>query len=261
MNTGRAQVDPSHEPLILDSSSLLSNNASSGNGNINEDEDDDGADIAGPTVEAHVDLSKVPLCKVYPDDIAAKLAQPDFPCLIQKFIYDQEHLNSTSDIMSVSSTAHPMFYGKITVYPSAIATIQVPSNISRTGGMCCERICAVTSWRKGASHYDTVFVNADSAVEGIHYLCALVNWFSCKDNSPDKSTGMWIVEPYARGGDAENPSSDIIHLNTILRAAHLLPVFGSEHVSRTLSFTDTLDTFSSYYINKYVDHHAFKITF
>ncbi|KAH8981854.1 hypothetical protein EDB86DRAFT_3086704 [Lactarius hatsudake] len=165
MNTGRAQVDPSHEPLISDSSSLLGNNASSGNGNINEDEDDDGADIAGPTVEAHVDLSKVPLRKVYPDDIAAELAQPDFPCLIRKFIYDQEHLDSTSDIMSVSSTAHPMFYGKITVYPSAIATFQAPSDISGTGGMHCERIHAVTSWRKGASRYDTVFVNADSTVE------------------------------------------------------------------------------------------------
>ncbi|KAH9033491.1 hypothetical protein EDB85DRAFT_1864385 [Lactarius pseudohatsudake] len=186
-------------------------------GQILEDEDNDDADIAGPTVEAHVDLSKIPrtLRKVYLDDIAAELAQPDFPCLIRKFIYDQEHLDSASDIMSISSTAHPTFYGKITVYPSAIATFQVPSDISGTGGMRCEHIRAVTSWRKGAGHYDTVFVNADSAVEGmrglyvarvrlffsfsfegVHYPCALVNWFSCKDDSPDDSTGMWIVEPH-----------------------------------------------------------------
>ncbi|KAH9026128.1 hypothetical protein EDB85DRAFT_1869125, partial [Lactarius pseudohatsudake] len=97
--------------------------------------------------------------------------------------------------------------------------------------------------------------------EGVHYPCALVNWFSCKDDSPDDSTGMWIVEPYARGGDGENPSSNIIHLDTILWMAHLLPVFGSEHVSWTLSCTDTLDTFSSFYVNKYVDHHAFEIAF
>ncbi|KAH9013796.1 hypothetical protein EDB83DRAFT_2508700 [Lactarius deliciosus] len=258
--------------LLVNRTSLLGNGAGSGNGNIKEDEDNDDADIAGPTVEAHVDLSKVPLRKVYPDDIAAELAQPDFPRLIRKFIYDQEHLDSTSDsdIMSISSTAHPTFYRKITVYPSAIATFQAPSNISGTGGMRCERIRAVTSWRKGAGRYDTVFVNADSAVEGmrglyvarvrlffsfsfegVHYPCALVNWFSCKDDSPDDSTGMWIVEPYARGGD---PSSNIIHLDTILRAAHLLPVFGSERVSRTLSCTDTLDTFSSFYVNKYTSH-------
>ncbi|KAH9020564.1 hypothetical protein EDB85DRAFT_2075668 [Lactarius pseudohatsudake] len=221
-----------------------------------------------------------PTLPVYPDDIAAELAQPDFPRLIRKFIYDQEHLDSASDIMSISSTAHPMFYGKITIYPSAIATFQAPSDISGTGGMRCERIRAVTSWRKGAGHYDTVFVNADSAVEGmrglyvarvrlffsfsfegVHYPCALVNWFSCKDDSPDDSTGMWIVEPYTQGGDGKNPSSDIIHLDTILWAAHLLPVFGSECVSRTLSCTDTLDTFSSFYVNKYVDHHAFEIAF
>ncbi|KAH9023764.1 hypothetical protein EDB85DRAFT_1870528, partial [Lactarius pseudohatsudake] len=248
-------------------------------------------------LEAHVDLSKIPrtccmswyfkmyliafiVRKVYPDDIAAKLAQPDFPRLIRKFIYDQGHLDSTSDIMSISSTAHPTFYGKITVYPSAIATFHAPSDISGTGGMRCERIRAVTSWRKGAGRYDTVFVNADSAVEGmrglyvarvrlffsfsfegVHYPCALVNWFSCKDDSPDDTTGMWIVEPYARGGDGESLSSDIIHLDTILRAAHLLPVFGSERVSRTLSSTDTLDTFSNFYVNKYIDHHAFEIAF
>ncbi|KAH9026129.1 hypothetical protein EDB85DRAFT_1893545 [Lactarius pseudohatsudake] len=135
MNTGRARVDPSHEPLISDSSSLLGNGTGSGNGNIKEDEDNDDADIAGPTVEAHVDLSKIPLRKVYPDDITAKLAQPDFPRLIRKFIYDQEHLDSASDIMSISSTAHPTFYRKITVYPSTIATFQAPSDILGTGGM------------------------------------------------------------------------------------------------------------------------------
>ncbi|KAH9027218.1 hypothetical protein EDB85DRAFT_1893036 [Lactarius pseudohatsudake] len=170
MNTGRAWVNPSHEPLISDSSSLLGNSAGSGNGNIKEDEDNDDADIASPTVEAHVDLSKIPLCKVYPDDITTELAQPDFPRLIQKFIYDQEHVDSASDIMSISSTAHPTFYGKITVYPSAIATFHAPSDISGTGGMHCKCICAVTSWRKGAGRYDTVFVNADSAVEGMRGL-------------------------------------------------------------------------------------------
>jgi hypothetical protein len=69
---------------------------------------------------------------------------------------------------------------------------------------------------------------------------------------------MWIVEPETSGDDSETLAT-IIHLDTILRAAHLLPVFGSERVSRTLSFMDTLDKFSSFYINKYADHHAFEI--
>jgi hypothetical protein len=46
----------------------------------------------------------------------------------------------------------------------------------------------------------------------------------------------------------------IIHLDTIVQASHLLSVFGKECVSKTLLFTDTLDTFTRFYINKYADH-------
>jgi hypothetical protein len=93
--------------------------------------------------------------------------------------------------------------------------------------------------------------------EGTLYPCALVHWYVRKDTSPDETTGMWIVEP-EKGDDGEILAT-IIHLDTIVRAAHLLPIFGSERVSRALSFTDTLDKFTSFYVNKYVDHHAFEI--
>jgi hypothetical protein len=222
-------------------------------------------------------LTTLTVRKVYPDDIATEIEQPDFPHLIHLSIYDQEHPDSDSDISL--RTALPIFYGKITIYPSAVATFHAPSDISGTGGMRTERIRAVTSWRKGPGRYDTVFVNTDPAAEGmrgldvarvrlffsfsyegIQYPCALVHWFSRKDDSPDDTTGMWIVEPDTSNDDGEVLAS-IIHLDTILRAAHLLPVFGSDYVSRTLSFTDTLDSFYSFYVNKYADHHAFEIAF
>jgi hypothetical protein len=79
-------------------------------------------------------------------------------------------------------------------------------------------------------------------------------------NSPNSNTGMWMVEPDTPDDDGEILTS-IIHLDTIVRAAHLLPVFGHEYVSRTLSFSDTLNEFASFYVNKYVDHHAFEIAF
>jgi hypothetical protein len=41
----------------------------------------------------------------------------------------------------------------------------------------------------------------------------------------------------------------IIHLNTIVQAS----VFGEEHVSKTLSFMNTLDTFTRFYISKLLD--------
>ncbi|KAH9044390.1 hypothetical protein EDB85DRAFT_2070585 [Lactarius pseudohatsudake] len=121
-----------------------------------------------------------------------------------------------------------------------------------------ERIYAVKSWRKGPGRYDTIFFNADPSMEGmrgVEYPCALVHWFSCVGDSPDEQTGMWVVEP-----DHKSHVS-IIHLDGIVRASHLLPVFGQGCVSTTLSFPNTLDTFTSFYVNKYVDHHAFEIAF
>ena len=70
---------------------------------------------------------------------------------------------------------------------------------------------------------------------------------------------MWIVEPdVMEGGTA---ISSVIHLDTIVRAAHLLPVFKGEIVSRDLSFSDKLDKFQLFYVNKFIDHHAFEIAF
>ena len=74
---------------------------------------------------------------------------------------------------------------------------------------------------------------------------------------PSNNTGMWVVEPEVL--DNSETLTSIIHLDTIVQASHLLPVFGSEHVSKTLSFTDTLNTFNRFYVDKYIDHHAFKI--
>jgi hypothetical protein len=276
------------------------NNGHDGNSvtNVNnnkdgDDDDDDSSDgaVDGPTVEAHVDLAKT-ACKyhntileiylltftvrtVYPEDIAAEIEQPNLPDLIQQFIYNEQHSDHVSD---PSASAVPTFYGKITVYPSAVATFHAPSDISGIGGMRRERIRAVKSWRKGPGRYDTIFVNTDSSVEGmrglevarvrlffsfshggVKYPCALVHWFSRVGDLPDDRTGMWIVEPDTF--DDSEPFTSIIHLDTIVRASHLLPVFGQERVLRTLSFSDTLDTFTRFYVNKHIDHHAFEIAF
>jgi hypothetical protein len=146
--------------------------------------------------------------------------------------------------------------------------------------MRCERIRAVKSWRKGPGRYDTVFVNTNSSAagmrgldvarvrlffsfthEGVKYPCALVHWFARVGDSPNDNTGMWVVDELDASNEDGEPPATILHLDTIVRAAHLLPVFGHEHVLRTLSFTDTLDTFTSFYVNKYADHHAFEIAF
>ncbi|KAI9455610.1 hypothetical protein F5148DRAFT_984714, partial [Russula earlei] len=63
-----------------------------------------------------------------------------------------------------------IFYGKITIYPSAIATFYAPSNISGIGGMCCECIHTVKSWRKRHGCYNTIFVNTAPSIEGMQGL-------------------------------------------------------------------------------------------
>ncbi|KAF8462345.1 hypothetical protein JB92DRAFT_3136774 [Gautieria morchelliformis] len=286
------QADPGSDPPdpLLDQDPQLTHNGNDGDnsgsnngnnmGNIDEDNDDEAeGDVAGPTVEAHVDLAKTALCRVYPDDIAAEIEQPDFSDLIQQFIHKQENAQDSNSNNSV--VALPTFYGKITVYPSAVATFHAPSDISGNGGMRRERIRAVNSWRKGSGRYDTIFVNTDPFAEGmrgldiarvrlffsfshdgVQYPCALVHWFSRLGDSPNDNTGLWIVEPDTSDDDgATLRVTSIVHLDTIVRAAHLLPVFGHEYVSRTLSFSDTLDEFTSFYVNKYADHHAFEIAF
>lgn len=50
--------------------------------------------------------------------------------------------------------------------------------------------------------------------------------------------------------------------DSIVRAAHLMPVFGSgftpKHLTPALSLTTI---FRGWYVNKYIDHHAFEIAF
>jgi hypothetical protein len=53
---------------------------------------------------------------------------------------------------------------------------------------------------------------------------------------------MWIVELDI--SDNGKAIVTIIHLNTIVWASHLFPVFSKEHIFRTLLFTDTLDIFT-----------------
>jgi hypothetical protein len=70
---------------------------------------------------------------------------------------------------------------------------------------------------------------------------------------------MWVVRPDVR--DDETRFASVIHLDTIFRAAHILPVYGNEFAPSYLNFSQSLDAFHSYYVNKYVDHHAFEIAF
>jgi hypothetical protein len=68
-----------------------------------------------------------------------------------------------------------------------------------------------------------------------------------------------MVEPAFH--EDHHPYLAIIHLESIFRAAHLLPVYNntSSFIRQSLIMHDTLNTFKVFYVNKFVDHHAFEI--
>ena len=128
--------------------------------------------------------------------LANEISQPDLVPLICKFLQDQLHPDSDSSTSTSLSAVLPFFDEPISVYPSEVATFYAPSDLCGTQGMCHEHICAVESWRQGHGHYGCVFVNTDSAAQGmlgldvahVHlfflftfcgkfYPCALVHWF------------------------------------------------------------------------------------
>ncbi len=87
-----------------------------------------------------------------------------------------------------------------------------------------------------------------------HYPCALVEWFVKWGQHPDQATGMWKVEHDERR-NGERVFS-VIHLDTILRAAHLIPDFGARPVPLNFDHRYSLDCFDMFYVNKYADHHS-----
>ena len=96
-------------------------------------------------------------------------------------------------------------------------------------------------------------------VNRVKYSCALVYWYSVIGDSPDECTGMWVVRPNIL--DDGTPQTAVIHLDLIVRLAHLLPIYVEERAPRGLKHTDSLDFFSEFYVNKFADHHAFEIAF
>ena len=180
----------------------------------------------------------------------------------------------------MDATSSPFIYipDKVHVYSSAVTIFHAPSDLCGTGGMRRERIRAVTSWRHGRPRYDSIFVNAHELQQGmlglnvararlffsvtmnhVKYPCALVHWYTIVGDSPDDNTGMWVVEPDIL--DNGQPRTAVIHLDTIVRLAHLLPIYRDRPAPKGVQYTDTLDTFSQFYVSKFADHHAFEIAY
>jgi hypothetical protein len=139
-----------------------------------------------------------------------------------------------------------------------------------------ERIRSHPNWRGRYARRDTVFIETDADLDGMpgmaigrvilffsftfddrHFPCALVHWLLPGDE-PDEDTGLWIVQPEFEGDRRHRGRRTlaIIHLDCVARAAHLLPVYGPSFVPESFQFSDSLDAFRAYFVNRHVDHHS-----
>ncbi|KAG1726100.1 hypothetical protein EDB19DRAFT_1945348 [Suillus lakei] len=229
-------------------------------------------------VQAHVQLAKTiqrKRARTVPD-LSTELAIPHLYTLLRQFLFEQVNPDDQRAPSDIPLAQCPQFYGKIQLFNSASSMFYAPSDRSGIGGMHREHIRACPVWRNEAPRYNCVFVNTDAGVEGMRgmeiarvmcffsltfedtvYPCAVVHWFDKTSDGPDKDMGMWVVEP---SFDTDSsPFVGIIHIDSIYRAAHLIPIYGAQVISHDLKHYDSYDAFQAFYVNKFADHHAFEI--
>ena len=224
----------------------------------------------------------------YPKDfdcLGQHIGHPNLPDLIQQYLTQQTTPNTQDPTTAphlpeitretVSRAEH------VKVFHSARAIFCAPSNPSSISGMYHETIRATPSWNQGeipGPQYDCIFVaDGQSSELGMNSLlvarvllffsftideelhqCALVHWFSTLGDQPDPDNGMWVVAPEAVG---QFPSVSVVHIDSIVRAAHLLPIFDKEPIPHKLNYTNTLDSFLGFYVNSYIDYHVYETVF
>ncbi|KAI9430611.1 hypothetical protein H4582DRAFT_2113755 [Lactarius indigo] len=174
--------------------------------------------------------------------LATYIQQPNFPLVFTQFLYKFSHPDEQIAPSRIEEC--PAFEGAIKVHHSAIAAFYAPSDLSGSGGLRRERI-RLTPYFFGHPRRDTVFVVIDDSQAGMeameigrvllfflfeyrrkNFSCALVN----------QLVRMWVVkQELDRRGQ---PTLEVIH------------------VPENFHYYHALDTYHSFFVNHYVDHHA-----
>ncbi|KAG1888514.1 hypothetical protein F4604DRAFT_2023854 [Suillus subluteus] len=251
------------------------------NTTVDDNDDNDNKVDNGPTnVEAHVELAKT-LQRKRARTIAAlaiELSIPHLSNLLRHFLFGQLNPNDPCDPSEVPLAYCPHFDDKISVFNSACSRFFAPSDLSGIGGMRHEYIRACPIWRNEHPRFDCVFVNMNADLDGMRgmsiarvltffsftykqelYSCAVVQWFDTIGDLPNEDTGMWVVQPAHNNNNT--PHISVIHIDSIYRTAHLIPVYGTRVIPAQHHHHQTYDIFDRFYVNKYADHHSFEIAF
>ena len=207
------------------------------------------------------------------------IGHPNLPDLTRKYLLQRAHPNADPNHPpAVPYHIDPSHAERLKVFHSARVIFCAPSNPSTATGIHHETIRATPSWNRGeipGPRYDCVFVSNDEGsesnmsnllvarvlrffsfmIDAELHQCALVHWYSIFGDQPDPDNGMWVVTSDYLGGA---PSMSVIHIDSIFRAAHLLPIFDENPLPRALNYTLTLDSFKGFYVNSYIDYHAYE---
>ncbi|EMD31631.1 hypothetical protein CERSUDRAFT_78076 [Gelatoporia subvermispora B] len=232
-----------------------------------EHEKEDQGDVPGARVQDRVDMANMRQ-RHYSrnvEDLVEHIREPRLPELISQYIYGHTTPNPLPD-SQVPKEDLPSFRENVFVHHSAAATYFAPSNPSGTGGMHREHIRATPSWYRGPSQFDCVYLKRDVSQPGLAGLDVArgrdinaPSFIDTKWLTPrlTRRRGMWIVKPDTGPGGRQNLG--VVPIRSILRAAHLMPRFGRSAVSREVTAYNSLDAYKRFYVNRYIDHHAFEV--
>ncbi|KIJ63135.1 hypothetical protein HYDPIDRAFT_156602 [Hydnomerulius pinastri MD-312] len=94
-------------------------------------------------------------------------------------------------------------------------------------------------------------------IYGLHstHPLAYVEWFT-PFTTPDPSTGLYTV---SRSTRMRHPYAEIIEIDRIVRACHLIPKYG-RHIDPAWTSANVGDTCNTFYFNPYIDLHIFCAT-
>ncbi|KAI1781964.1 hypothetical protein LXA43DRAFT_907186 [Ganoderma leucocontextum] len=198
---------------------------------------------------------------------------PTLQTCLRRFLHDQLHPeDDLADDIPLAECPPFLLDHKLSVFHSATATFYAPSELAGPGGMHSEFIRCSPQWFGSHPRYDTVLVQTDEDAVGmlgmtvarvrlfiffvysyVRYNCAYVDWFELESDEPDPVTGMWVVKPEMLDGQR---ATGVVHVDSIVRACHLIGCYGTTKVPKDFHYADTLDAFRRYYVNWFADYHA-----
>ncbi|KAI1783080.1 hypothetical protein LXA43DRAFT_977291 [Ganoderma leucocontextum] len=170
------------------------------------------------------------------DRIMFERQAPTLHACLRRSLYDQLHPEDdlADDILLAECPALPLDI-KLSVFHLAMATFYTPSELAGPGGMHNDNAVGMLEMTVACVRLFISFVYSY-----VQYNCAFVDWFELESNEPDPVTGMRIMKPEMLGGQR---ATGVVHVDSIVRACHLIGCYGTTKVPKDFHYVDTLDAF------------------